>query len=245
MISHLATDHEENETTAIQELLDEALAPQSKSAETCIRPYRPADRATIRRLCCETGFLGNPVDSIFHDRELFADLFTNPYLNEEPEWALVAEREGHIVGYLLGSVRKHFDLALMRSGFQTASKMFYRLATGRYAAHPRSRQFVHWLFTAGFWEQPKHPSNAAHLHLDLEPSARGRGIAHRLWKTYEERLCAIGVKECYGSFFSHSKRRPEMLYARYGFRDFDRRKTTLFQPEIADTVEVVCVRKEL
>src|SRR5512135_12128 len=49
-----------------------------------IRNYREADRSTIRRLCCDTGFLGNPVDSVFQDRELFADLFTKPYLNHEP-----------------------------------------------------------------------------------------------------------------------------------------------------------------
>lgn len=234
--------------TAVRELVadrsSERRTPRTES-EVRIRPYRNSDRATIRRLCCETGFLGQPVDSIFHDRELFADLFTNPYLNDEPDWALVAESKGRIVGYLLGSVRKHFDAALMCSGFRTSSKMLYRLITGRYARHPRSRQFVRWLFTAGLSEQPKHPPGAAHLHLDLERSFRGRGIGRRLWETYENRLRSIGVKQCYGAFFSHPKRRPEMVYARYGFRNFDRRKTTLFQPEISDTVEVVCVHKEL
>jgi GNAT superfamily N-acetyltransferase len=247
MISHLLNG-KGNGALLVRELVEEPMEPQSArvASEVRIREYRPGDRATIRRLCCETGFLGHPVDPIFHDRELFADLFTNPYLNEEPEWALVAEAEdGRLVGYLLGSVRKHFDLVQMRSGFQTASKMFFRLVTGRYARHPRSRQFVKWLFATGFSEQPKHPPDAAHLHLDLEQSFRGRGIARRLWEIYEERLRAVGVTHCYGAFFSHPKRRPELVYARYGFRDFDRRKTTLFQPEISDTVEVVCVHKEL
>lgn len=210
-----------------------------------IRPYRQTDRDAICRLCCDTGFLGAPVDTLFQDRELFADLFTKPYLDHEAEWVSVAEVQGQVVGYLLGSVCKNFDRVLMRSGFQTASRMLLRLATGRYAAHPRSRRFIRWLLTAGLWEQPKHPANAAHLHVQLDKHFRGRGIGRQLWKNYERRLQGIGMKQCYGSFFSHAGRRPELAYARYGFKVFDRTPTTLFQPEISEPVEVVCVHKTL
>lgn len=213
--------------------------------EAIIRPYREEDRKAIRRICCNTGFLGNPVDSLFKDRDLFADLFTKPYLLYEPEWTLVAEDEGRVVGYLLGSVRRNFDLLLMQSGFQTASKMIFRLASGRYANHPRSRKFIRWLFTNGLWEQPKHPPNAAHLHFDVEKDYRGHSIARHLWEIYEEKLLSAGVKRCYGAFFSHRQRRPEVVYRRYGFRVFDRKRTTLFEPEIMDPVEVVCVHREL
>lgn len=210
-----------------------------------IRPYHPTDRASVRRLCCETGFLGNPVDVLFQDRELFADLFTNAYLDHEPEWALVAEVDDRVVGYLLGAVSQHFDLTLMRSGFRTAARMLFRLATGRYAGHPRSGRFVRWLLTCGFSEQPKHPPHAAHLHWDLDRGFRGRGICVHLWNVYEQRLREAGVSRCYGAFFSHSKRRPELVYSRYGFKVFDRKPTTIFQPEIAEPLEVVCVHKDL
>ena len=35
-----------------------------------IRRYTAADREVVRRLCCETGFLGQPIDPVFEDREL-------------------------------------------------------------------------------------------------------------------------------------------------------------------------------
>ena len=210
-----------------------------------IRSYRPEDRPAIRQLCCDTGFLGNPVDALFLDRELFADLFTNAYLRHEPEWALVAEVDGHVVGYLLGAVSRHFDWMLMRSGMEAATKMLFRLATGRYARHPRSERFVRWLFTAGFREQPRHPAGSAHLHWDIDRGYRGRGICKRLWGIYEERLRRAGVSGCYGAFFSYPKRRPESVYARYGFKVFDRKRTTLFEPFTPDPVEVVCVHKGL
>ena len=210
-----------------------------------IRPYRAEDREAICQLCCDTGFLGQPVDSLFQDRELFAELFTRPYLDHEPEWGTVAESNGQIVGYLLGSVCRYFGALQLFAGFQTAAKMVMRLAAGDYANHPRSRKFIRWLFTAGFSEQPKHPRGAAHLHFDIHKDYWGCGITLRLWRDYERRLRAAGIRKCYGAFFSHPGRRPELVYARYGFTVFDRRRTTLFEPEMADPMEVVCVAKNL
>ncbi len=210
-----------------------------------IRAYHESDRSAICRLCCETGFLGDPVDPLFHDRELFADLFTRPYLDHEPGSVFVAEAHRQVIGYLLGSVGSNFGLVLLRSGFWTTSRMLLRLAGGRYNGHPRSRRFVRWLLTAGLWEQPRHPRDAAHLHFQLAKNYRGRGIAWRLWEHYEKEIRAASIKKCYGAFFSHAKRRPEMAYSRYGFQVFDRRRTTLFEPEIRDPVEVVCVCKTL
>jgi ribosomal protein S18 acetylase RimI-like enzyme len=217
--------------------------PWSQS-EVHVRAYEPGDRRAIRKICCDTGFLGQPIDTVFQDRELFADLFTGPYLNHEPEWAFVAEAGGKVVGYLLGSTRKDFDFVLMRNGFPIASKMVYKLLTGKYTRHPRSARFVRWLVTSGYHEQPKHPPGAAHLHLDIVGAYRGRGVGRHLWASFEKRLKSAGVKSCYGAFFSHPGRRPESVYSRYGFSDFDRTRTTLFQPEIPD-VEVVCVHKDV
>jgi ribosomal protein S18 acetylase RimI-like enzyme len=219
-----------------------------------VRSYRPSDREAIRRLCCNTGFLGNPVDPLFQDRTLFADLFTEPYLEREPEWALVAEApewalvaeaRGRVIGYLLGSIDPHFDRWLLLSGFQTVSRMLLRLATGRYSNHPRSRKFIRWLLTAGLREQPQHPPQSAHLHFNLDCGYRGRGLAQLLWRNFESRLKARGIKRCYGSFFSYGHCKPELAYLRYGFRCYDRCLTTLFQPEISGKVEVVCVMKAL
>lgn len=217
----------------------------SVADDIIIRPYKTGDRSDIRRICCDTGFLGNPVETIFNDREIFADLFTAPYLDREPHWAWVAENNGKIVGYLLGSVSPTFHRTLMLSGFQTTMKMIGRAAIGRYANHPRSKHFIRWLLTNGYWEQPKYPDNAAHLHFDIEKNHRGLGLGWRLWHVYETQLRRAGVERCYGSFFSWPKRRPESVYSRFGFSIFDRKQTTIFRPEISETVEVVCVHKNL
>ena len=63
-----------------------------------IRSYRPSDREAVRRLCCQTGFLGEPIDPIYEDRELFADFLTTYYTDHEPESSFVLEEDGELVG---------------------------------------------------------------------------------------------------------------------------------------------------
>jgi hypothetical protein len=73
-----------------------------------IRGYRRSDRETVRTLCCDTGFLGEPIDPVYEDRELFADFLTTYYTDHEPESCFLLEVDGEICGYLLGS-RKPFQ----------------------------------------------------------------------------------------------------------------------------------------
>ncbi|MGH7979279.1 MAG: hypothetical protein ACREE6_07880 [Limisphaerales bacterium] len=218
-----------------------SLGPEAESV--VVRRYRAEDRATIRQICCDTGFLGNPIETIFSDREVFADLFTNAYLDYGADWAWVADDGGKVVGYLLGAISASFNYTLMFSGFQTTVKMIKRAATGYYSAHPRSRHFIRWLLMSGIREQPKHPGNAAHLHLNVERTHRGRGVGLRLWRAFDRQLDDAGIRNCYGAFFSHRRRRPEAIYSRLGFSVFDRKTTTIFQPEITEPVEIVCVHR--
>ena len=79
----------------------------------------------------------------------------------------------------------------------------------------------------------------------MDRGYRGRGIGQRSWELFEERLREAGIPQCYGAFFSHARRRPEWVYARFGFTVFDRIRTTLFAPEVSEPVEVVCVHKTI
>ena len=68
-----------------------------------VRSYRASDRDSVRALCCETGFLGNAIDPVFEDRELFADFLTDYYLRHEPDSAFVVIKDDILQGYILGS----------------------------------------------------------------------------------------------------------------------------------------------
>ena len=80
-----------------------------------IRSYRASDREAVRRLCCQTGFLGEPIDPVYQDHELFADFLTTYYTDHEPESSFVLELDGEIRGYLLGSRQPLLQSALFLS----------------------------------------------------------------------------------------------------------------------------------
>jgi hypothetical protein len=209
-----------------------------------VRPYRPEDREAVRRICCETGFLGRPIEPLFADRELYADLMTGPYLDHEPEWAWVAESDGVVVGYLLASVRPDFDRCQLLVGARVTGRMLFRLITGRYANHPPSRRYIRWLILRSAMERPRRPRGAAHLHFNLLEGFRGR-LGLLLWHTFDHRLRQAGIKDLYGEFFSFPGHRPEKPYSHIGFVPFDRRETTLFRDHINESVQIVCLHRRL
>ena len=91
-----------------------------------IRSYRSSDREAVRRLCCETGFLGEPIDPVYEDRELFADFLTTYYTDHEPESSFVTTPSGELQRLFAGLA-------------QTAAKSALRVSTECRAWTPRAR----------------------------------------------------------------------------------------------------------
>src|SRR4051812_11438502 len=63
----------------------QSIEPMKEGKALTIRSYRASDRGVVRRLCCQTGFLGDPIDPVYQDHELFADFLTSYYTDKEPE----------------------------------------------------------------------------------------------------------------------------------------------------------------
>ena len=119
-----------------------------------IRGYRASDREAVRKLCCETGFLGEPIDPVYQDRELFADFLTTYYTDHEPESCFLLEVDGEISGYLLGS-RKPLQNQLYAL-YQNVW-LFFRALTRYFRYNQRSRRFIRWLLMYGWREVPARP----------------------------------------------------------------------------------------
>ena len=134
-----------------------------------IRSYRASDRAGVRRLCCQTGFLGEPIDPVYEDRQLFADFLTTYYTDHEPESSFVLEADGEIRGYLLGSRRplQNQLYALYQNVW-----LFFRALARYFRYNERSRRFIRWTLVHGWREVPAAPRRVPHFHINLLPDAR-------------------------------------------------------------------------
>ena len=171
-----------------------------------IRGYQASDRDAVRELCCRTGFLGNPVDPVYEDRELFADFLTTYYTDHEPESSFVLEVDGELKGYLLGS-RK--PLLNQLYSFQQNIVLFLR-ALLRYPRYKRcSRRFIRWMIMNGWREVPASPARMPHFHINLLPEARKMSTTRALMSAYLSYLYRCGEKQVYGQIVTFESRRGE------------------------------------
>ena len=209
-----------------------------------IRPYRPEDRAAIRRICADTGFLGRPIDPVFEDRELFADYLTAYYTDVEPESTFVCELEGEVKGYVMGSrfprrqksyETRHVPLLALRGAW-------------RYFARPynaASRRYVRWILTQSRGEVPHAPPNMPHMHFNILAEARSVAATRELLDIFFAYLHGHGEKQVYGQVVSYGTRRGERMFARYGFRVVDERDVTKYRAFYPDRVQLLTVVKDL
>ncbi len=207
-----------------------------------IRAYQKGDREEVRRLCCETGFLGNPIDPMFEDRELFADYLTAYYTDKEPESSFVLLVDGEICGYLLGS-RK--PLRQQMHSFYHNIFLFLKgvCRYPRYGA--ASRKFVHWIFKNGWREVPAAPKRIPHFHINLLPHARNVPSTRALIDAYLAYLHQCGEKQVYGQMVTFASRRGFRMFERYGFRVLNRAEITKYRDVHPEPVFLCTVIKDL
>lgn len=160
-------------------------------ADFGIRAYQPGDREAIRRIAFETGYMGESIAWMWRDRESFADLITRYYTDREPGSIWVVEREGAVLGYLTGCV----DSASARGS--ALREIRRQIARGRLFAPGFAAFLVRTLLDSlrdgGAPEEAlSDPRWPAHLHIDLLPEARGRGLGRRLMQAWFARLSSLG-----------------------------------------------------
>src|SRR5882724_1768925 len=190
-----------------------------------IRGYRRSDREGVRRLCCDTGFLGEPIDPVYQDRELFADFLTTYYTDHEPESCFLLEVDGEIRGYLLGS-RKPFQNQL-------------------YALYQNVWRFIRWLLVHGWREVPAAPRRMPHFHVNLLPDARKVSTTRALMSAYLSYLYRSGEKRVYGQIITFESRRGEKMFERYGFKVLNRAEITKYKAFYPESVYLSTVIKNL
>jgi ribosomal protein S18 acetylase RimI-like enzyme len=155
--------------------------------DVCVRPYRPDDRAAVRAIAFATGFMGEPIDWLWSDPESFGDVITKYYTDQEPESLLVAEHAGVVVGYLsgcvdsasaAGSAGREIGRLVGRGAFLCpgTAAFFWRSILDV----ARDREMREDMLSDARWP--------AHLHIDLLPAGRGKGLGRQLMDAWLARL---------------------------------------------------------
>ena len=216
--------------------------PNDDAQPYLIRGYRRSDREAVRKLCCDTGFLGEPIDPVYEDRELFADFLTTYYTDHEPESSFVIDLDGEIYGYLLGCRR---PLRNQLYSFWQNISLFLKAAFRCYRYNARSRRFILWTLTNGWREVPAAPRRIPHFHINLLPDARKMSTTRALMSAYLSYLYRCGEKHVYGQIVTFESRRGERMFERYGFKVLNRGEITKYKAYYPESVYLSTVIKNL
>ena len=212
--------------------------------EHVIRLYRPEDRAAIRAICADTGFLGQPIDPVFEDRELFADYLTSYYTDAEPESTFVCELDGEVKGYVMGSrfpKKKDRYEARMLPGL--VARGLWRYFTRPYNA--ASRKYVRWILTQARKEVPFTPPDIPHFHFNVRPEARSVHVTRSMVDLFLKHLTDHGEKQVYGQVVAYESRRGNRMFERYGFRVIDEREVTKYRDLHPGKIYLFTILKDL
>lgn len=178
-----------------------------------VREFRPEDREAVRRICFETGMMGDSIDGQYRDLESFADMLTSYYTDAEPESALVAELDGKVVGYMLScrdtkKAWKPGDIAIKH--LLLRGTLFRR---GTAAFYWRGFvDMVRDLFAPSRprFDMEQYPS---HTHNNLLPEGRGGGVGREFFYRVFDRLKLMGSRGLHGEVWARNENMVQFLEA--------------------------------
>jgi ribosomal protein S18 acetylase RimI-like enzyme len=182
-----------------------------------IRPYRSEDRPQVRRICFDTGFMGDPIAPQYGDLESFADMFTAYYTDHEPESCFVVDLDDRVVGYLVGTT----DTRRARGPGSYMARHALLRALG---LRPATARF----FWRGIFDscsdalrgaphtRPDLEKYPAHTHFNLLPEARLAPVAAGLYRSFFKHAKARGCAGVHGEVFVENER-AAALHRAMGF----------------------------
>lgn len=175
---------------------------------TRIRPYEARDRDAVRHICCETGYLGDPIDQVYRDRESFADLITSYYTDAEPESCLVVDIDGKVVGYLLGCLDSSKAWSEERTAVRHVLLRGIALRPGTAGFYWRG---LYDTLNDGVRGAPRRPKAdpalyPGHTHFSVLPEARGLPVAPGLFRSFFKLARERGCPGVFGEVFVENVR---------------------------------------
>lgn len=182
-----------------------------------IRTFTEDDRAALCDLFARAGE-GAPSASLWGHEESERAIYLTPYMDLEPDSLFVAEVGGEPVGYLTGcpdseafpTESERIDAAIRRYHLlrrPATLRFFARAAFDAAGARILRRP------NAGDLEDPRWP---AHLHINVVPELRGRGVAPALMDRWLTRLTELGSPGCHLQTLAENPRAVR-FFERSGF----------------------------
>jgi ribosomal protein S18 acetylase RimI-like enzyme len=160
-----------------------------------IRPFRPKDLDALYAISLATALAGADASHLYDDPKMMGHIYSAPYALLEPDLALVVEEQTGVTGFVVGTVD---TLAWERRLEQD----WWPVLRQAYAAPPGT-QMDSWTQDQRRAFMIHHPTQTpsvvaqkypAHLHMNLLPHLRGRGVGSKLFDDWLAIAAGRGTK---------------------------------------------------
>ena len=187
-----------------------------------IRQATSADREAAYWVCLKTGDHGADGEALFaDDPDALGRIYVGPYLEFEPELALVLEDNEGICGYCLGAMdsRKLFERYEREWRLGLARR--YPEPVGDPSRWTPTEQVYHLYHHPDYFCPEPYELYPSQLHIDLVPRAQGRGLGRRLVDEVVSRMEANGSPGVHLGMSARNER-AHGFYLKLGFEELAR-----------------------
>ena len=183
---------------------------------TEIRLLRAGDPAALNRIALATGDGGDDAAALYRDPDLLGLIYAAPYAAITPDTVLVAADAAGVGGYIVGAADTAAFEARLERDWWPALRARYPDPDGPRAAWTPDQRRMHAIHHPTRAPPPLAAAYPAHLHINLLPRLRGRGVGRALmaqWLALVRQRGARGVHLAVGTDNAGALR----FYAACGF----------------------------
>ena len=158
-----------------------------------IRPYAAGDLDALYAISLATADAGEDASRLYREGRLVGAIFSAPYAVLAPESVLVAEDDDGVAGFVIGIADTAAFEARLEWEWWPALRARYPDPPGDGAGlSPDGRRIrqIHSPVRTPPEILTRHP---AHMHLNLLPRARGRGLGRRMFEARRAALGPVGI----------------------------------------------------
>lgn len=209
-----------------------------------IRPYKKEDREVLRKIVCDTAFMGKSSTIFFDGEEVLADSLSLYYTDFEPQSCFVAVLENKVVGYIFGAKdTKVYDKTFFLKIFpKLLAKSFISGVLLKKKNLILLRNFFVSFLKGEFILPDVYKRLPATLHINIKDGYRALGIGGKLIKVFLEYLKKEGVK---GVRFATMSDKASEFFLKQGFSLIYKNKRSYFNHLNEKDVFVYLFGKEL
>ena len=183
-----------------------------------IRKFRLEEQKTIREISVQSSIFGEYKNQLLSE-EIIADLLTSYFLTNEPQSCFVAEKDGQVIGYLLGSS----DVIKMRKVIKSrilpslAKKIWHNGLIFRSYNLRLIKNLLYSYFKGEFNVPDFSREYPATLHINIASEYRGKMIGSLLVNHFLQFLKEKKVK---GIHFGVLSEKAKRFFLRLDFEIF-------------------------